>query len=194
MWLYGLHSWSVTNKYEWISKSGNAGKSETCTGNIFQSREQDSSSKKSKTGPGQELEQTTAGRMDTTSTRYIFLPATLNTHIPVPNWEPTIELGSVLGIHQEANWHVPANLIRQIQKQMKEFESASIIKDRKPKSIQGDQAPNAIIMSSTSWRNYEQQSLDRVYQIHNIIIIFRLLLIYLFNLSSTGHHWPMSRH
>ena len=32
----------------------------------------------------------------------------------------------------------------QIQKQMKVFESASIIKDKKPKSIQGDQAPNSI--------------------------------------------------
>ncbi len=41
----------LQNKYEWITKSGAAGKSETCTGNIFQSREQDSSTKQSKTGP-----------------------------------------------------------------------------------------------------------------------------------------------
>ena len=60
------------------------------------------------------------------STRYIFLPATLNTHIPVSNRKPTIDLKSVLGIQQEANWRVPVNLISQIQEQMKEFESASM--------------------------------------------------------------------
>ena len=164
------------NKYEWITKSGTAGKSKPCTGNNFQSREQDSSTKQSKTGPprkeltpllnntpssdnqneaediqnsiqqdkeGQKLEQTTANTEETTATKYVFLPATLHTHIPVPNRRPINEFSSVLGIHQEANWQVPANLMRQIQVQMKDFESASIVKDKKPKSLPGNQVPDS---------------------------------------------------
>ncbi|MCP3848875.1 MAG: hypothetical protein GY694_01365 [Gammaproteobacteria bacterium] len=166
----------LQNKYEWITKSGPAGKSETCTGNTFQSREQDSSTKQSKTGSphkeltslvnytpssdnqneaedrqnsilqnieGQESELTTASTRETTATKYVFLPATLHTHIPVPNRKPNNEFSSVLGVHQEANWQVPANLMKQIQVQRKDFESASIIKDKKPKSLPGNQVPDS---------------------------------------------------
>ena len=166
----------LQNKCEWTTKSGHAGTSETCTGNTFQSKKQDSSVKQSKVGlphkeltpkiqntptsddqneveeiqesiqqniEEQELEQSTANAEETTLTKYVFLPATLHTHIPVINRRPTDISSRDLGVYQEANWQVPADLMRQIQIQMEQFESASTMKDKNPRSLSGNQVPDS---------------------------------------------------